>query len=173
MKNFSFNDVREALMLILGQWLPIGQTVFRTVVQHVPSPLELNTDRAMKLLFPLNSVLDSYPLETLKISEDFVKCSSQSDNIVLYISKMIPITMKQLPEYNAQCRAANTSCNLPDKFNRTLTLGKEPLKSVQHEQESQCINKDKFVAFARIYSGTLTKGKTLYIITPKHDPRNE
>lgn len=28
-----------------------------------------------------------------------------------------------------------------------------------------------FIAFARVYSGTLRKGAKIYVLTPKHDPR--
>lgn len=34
-----------------------------------------------------------------------------------------------------------------------------------------CANDEVFIAFARVYSGTLRKGAKIYVLTPKHDPR--
>jgi translation elongation factor EF-G len=38
----------------------------------------------------------------------------------------------------------------------------------EHEQS----NEDVFIAFARVFSGTIKKGQELYVLGPKHDPRS-
>ena len=47
----------------------------------------------------------------------------------------------------------------------------------EHEQENiaEASNKDEkheFLAFARVFSGTLKKGQTLFILSPKHSPED-
>lgn len=39
------------------------------------------------------------------------------------------------------------------------------------EDDVDCANDEVFIAFARVYSGTLRKGAKIYVLTPKHDPR--
>ncbi len=46
----------------------------------------------------------------------------------------------------------------------------------EHEQENiaEIVREEKheFLAFARVFSGTLRKGQTLYILSPKHNPED-
>lgn len=37
--------------------------------------------------------------------------------------------------------------------------------------ESKQVPKNHVLAFARVYSGTIKKGQRLYVLGPKHDPR--
>ena len=51
-------------------------------------------------------------------------------------------------------------------------------KPTNNEQEQENIaeivreEKHEFLAFARVFSGTLRKGQTLYILSPKHNPED-
>jgi hypothetical protein len=40
------------------------------------------------------------------------------------------------------------------------------------EQEEQEQNDDVFIAFARVFSGTIKKGQELYVLGPKHEPQS-
>lgn len=53
--------------------------------------------------------------------------------------------------------------------NGQLESKKEIEQPVQ-EQENE--NDIEFLAFARVYSGTLKKDSTLFILSPKHNPEN-
>lgn len=53
---------------------------------------------------------------------------------------------------------------LTTKNDDNVNSGKE---NDEIEKEDQV-----FIAFARIFSGTLRKGMKLFILSPKHDPRN-
>lgn len=173
----SVNDPRELIMLLLGQWLPVSRTVFRMVSQHVPSPLEMSDDRAQKLLFPMNAVLESYPMETLKVKENIVKCNKDSEDIVIYVSKMVPINVDQLRHKSLPSTNRSFSTNVINQLRTKLDISerenrKESELLAYGEESGNDVNTTRFVAFARIYSGTLSKGQTLYYVTPKHDPRN-
>lgn len=45
---------------------------------------------------------------------------------------------------------------------------KEPEEKPPVEEENQHL----FLAFARVFSGTLRKGQELFILSPKHDPHD-
>ena len=38
------------------------------------------------------------------------------------------------------------------------------------EEERRSMEETAFIAFARVYSGTLRPGKEVYVLGPKHDP---
>lgn len=40
------------------------------------------------------------------------------------------------------------------------------------EQEEQEQSDDVFIAFARVFSGTIKKGQELYVLGPKHEPQS-
>ena len=46
----------------------------------------------------------------------------------------------------------------------------EKKEEVQEEVEEE---KETFIAFARVFSGTLRKGAKLYILGPKYDPTSK
>lgn len=38
------------------------------------------------------------------------------------------------------------------------------------DQAKEDLEKDVFIAFARVYSGTVKPGQTVYVLGPKHEP---
>lgn len=64
---------------------------------------------------------------------------------------------------------------LIDKQNATTCNGtKETVLShsveTNEQSEDTAPTQPHFVAFARVFSGTLRKGQTLFVLGPKHDP---
>lgn len=62
----------------------------------------------------------------------------------------------------------------PNKTSESVNLMKandavEAEKTGEEDAEEEA-NDDLFIAFARVYSGTLKKGAKLFALTPKHDP---
>jgi len=47
-------------------------------------------------------------------------------------------------------------------------------KKEETKKEEQVQSEDDlvFVAFARVFSGTVKKGQSLYVLAPKHDPKD-
>ena len=48
----------------------------------------------------------------------------------------------------------------------------EEKKSQEPVLEAEEQNKHEFFTFARVFSGTLRKGQTLFILSPKHNPQD-
>ncbi|XP_020715018.1 elongation factor-like GTPase 1 isoform X3 [Ceratitis capitata] len=195
-------DPKAQIKTVLGQWLPIDRTVLEMVVRHVPAPNVISDERAERLLFPQNVELSSYSKETLVLKDDFKNCNSDSTNVIVYVSKMLPVHVSQLPQ-NKQKRLTEDELRAKREEVRrrieerrqaaektemeNLTEGVEELNvaevsvvasdQLENQTESKPEEVEKsdyvFVAFARIFSGTLKPGMRLYNLTPKHDPRNK
>lgn len=67
---------------------------------------------------------------------------------------------EQARQRHAEMRSANASVE-----NET------PLREQENKAEQTTKAKTHFMAFARVYSGTIRKGQQLYVLGPKHDPR--
>ena len=122
--------------------------------------------------------------------------SEEEDPVIVFVSKMFPVPRDQLPEnrpkpVSAEEMAARREAarkRIEERKNQTqeslnnpelmtqlseekmsaLKLGNETASEVQEETSK---DKTAFVAFARVFSGTLKPGKELYVLGPKYDPQ--
>ncbi|XP_055844530.1 elongation factor-like GTPase 1 [Episyrphus balteatus] len=195
-RDLKMGDAKSQIKAVLGQWLPVDKSVLHMVVQHIPEPNVISDERAERLLFPSNIELTSYPPETLAIKEEFKKCDAKSENVVAFVSKMTSYHVSQLPE-NKPKRMTEQEMQERREIIRQkiqerkllaeqaalegITTGVEKLTTESSSTEIKTqdppiepIEKKEFVfvAFARVFSGTLRTGQKLFVLAPKHDPRN-
>ncbi|XP_061397973.1 elongation factor-like GTPase 1 [Musca vetustissima] len=201
-------DPKAQIKTVLGQWLPIDRTILEMVVKHVPPPNTISDERAQRLLYPENADISTYPPESLALKEDLKQCKSDSENIIVFVSKMTPVHVQSLPqnkpkrltEQELQTRRDEVRKRIEERKQlaaaqqesvENITTGVEQMtteekKIAQQEadkaEEEKRLEEEKleeekqefvFIAFARIFSGTLRKGMKLYNLAPKHDPRKE
>ncbi|SPP87098.1 elongation factor-like GTPase 1 [Drosophila guanche] len=192
-RDLRLTDPKLQIKAVLGQWLPIDSSVLHMVVQHVPPPHHISEERAQRLLYPANIQLSSLPAETLKLKESFTTCDAGSDNVIAFVSKMTPVHVSQLPQnrpkrmtdQELQTRRDEVRRRIEERKQQSeqteldrITAGVEQLSSREEniptepepEPEPER-NEFVFVAFARVFSGTLRRGMELFNLSPKHDPR--
>lgn len=144
-------DIRIPIRNLLSQWLPMEKSLLELVVNNVPNPRMIPETKAEKLLCSRMEDFHSFPEQTQKLSKDILKCDASSETLIVFISKMFPVDKKSLPQ------------NVVESFSR-MTL-------MEDSEEAESCD-EAFLAFARVYSGTLKRGDKVYVIGPKHDPRN-
>ncbi|XP_037933332.1 elongation factor-like GTPase 1 [Teleopsis dalmanni] len=194
-RDLRLGEPKAQIKTVLGQWLPVDRTVLEMVIKHIPPPNDISDERAQRLLYPENADLSTYSPETLALKEDFKCCDDKSENVIAFVSKMFPVHIAQLPqnkpkrftEDELQARRDEVRKRIEERKKlaaqtelESLTTGVEKLnvetKEVEEEISSLCeADKENFVfiAFARVFSGTIKRGMKLYNLTPKHDPRNK
>jgi len=59
---------------------------------------------------------------------------------------------------------------VPITDNQLVTFGDQTKTDKQDEQEQS--NEHVFIAFARVFSGTIKRGQELYVLGPKHEPQS-
>lgn len=192
-RDLRVTDPKLQIKTVLGQWLPIDRSVLEMVVKHVPPPHCISEERAQRLLYPANVELKSLPPQTLALKESFKCCNAQSENVIAFVSKMSPIHVTQLPQNRPKRLTDQELQQRRDEVRRRieerklqseqteldkLTEGVEQLSTRTDTVEvaPEAIaeverNEYEFIAFARVFSGTLRRGMQLYNLTPKHDPR--
>ena len=143
---------------------------------------------------------NTLPKETQILKNDFMKCQSQNAPVIAFVSKMFPVEKKHLPENRpkpitpeemakkreeARKRHAE-KMHQSDKDkeieSNAIPLSADDLKSLNnpiarekvngHNDKNETLMEDEtaFVAFARVFSGTLKPGQKLFVIGPKYDP---
>ncbi len=150
------------------------------VCKKLPSPLELPEAKVERLMTTASGNFSSLPAECQKLKAAFLSCSSGEDApVIIFVSKMFAIETKSLPENRPKVLTAEEIAErrqqVKEKIAQRLTVT-ESTESVEAQSPSKIEGtpvpdaEDTFIAFARIYSGTLKKGKRLFVLGPRHDP---
>ncbi|KAF4626187.1 hypothetical protein G7Y89_g11978 [Cudoniella acicularis] len=179
-------DPRAILTTLFSAWLPLSTALLVSVIESLPSPPVAQEGRLPALIddSPGASHVDPVLREAMIKSK-----SSESDPVVAYVSKMVSIPESELPENKrrggtlspeearelgrkkraeiAKARALedggeNSVNGLSDTF-RESTIEESSAQEKQADSEH-------LIGFARIYSGTLSVGDSVYVIPPKFSP---
>jgi ribosome assembly protein 1 len=175
-------DSRNLLMSIFSQWLPLAPSTFRAIVEKIPAPPAAQATRVPKMLHP--NVGHSHEIlePTNKLERDLYTAADEDDSFrVAYISKMFAVKSDELPENQRRqltaedMRArAKVAKDERDRRSKEVADGIEPTpskveKEVEKEQTEEQKNRETLMGFARLYSGTIHVGQTLYAILPKYN----
>lgn len=138
-----------------------------------------------------NRKFSALPQASQGLKSAFLNCSSQNDApIIVFVSKMFAVDANTLPENRpkpltheemisrreqARQKVAEklAKVNLNDEVTN-LEAGENEEKDdndnsiVKVSTENE--NKHNFIAFARVYSGTIKRNSTVFVLGPKHDP---
>lgn len=188
-------DARQQLAAVFSQWLPLAAAVLDAVCKKLPSPRDLGADRTERLMCSRTRRFSALPPETRQLKPAFLACSSSDEaEVIVFISKMFPVSKKTLPEFRPKpitaeemaARREAARARLKDKRReegealaaedqlagmRLGAEGKEAAAAAAADEEAAAEGDDTaFVAFARVYSGTVRPGQTLYVLGPKYDP---
>lgn len=189
-------DPKIHIQAIFSQWLPIERTVLEMVVRLCPHPGSINSEKATQLMCSLNQRFDSLPTQTQVLRNEFMNSDANSNTVIVFISKMISVDKSILPENRPKPLTREEIENRREMFKLKLQQRSEELDAKMAgvslddgnatKSESSTIVDEKkstevevkeeeshtFIAFARVYSGTLKKNMKIYALTPKHDPNS-
>ncbi|XP_015254716.1 PREDICTED: elongation factor Tu GTP-binding domain-containing protein 1 [Cyprinodon variegatus] len=188
-RDLRHSDPKVLLHAICSQWLPVSNAVLSMVCEKLPSPLEMAAERVEKLMSVGTRPFESLPERTQELKTAFLRCSSgTNDPVIIFVSKMFAVDIKALPQHRprplsqeqiaqrrdvARQRHAEKRLEgaaLPDGPPVEAKTPSLPPKDTKEEEEEEEQQREVFVAFARIYSGTVKKGQRLFILGPKYDP---
>lgn len=182
-------DSRNLLLAIFAQWLPLAPSTFRAVIDQVPAPPAAQAARVPRLLHPDlgHSAANIEP--TNKLERDLY-CGAEDDERyrVAYVSKMFAVKQADLPQnqrkqltaedMRARAKAAkeardrkaqaaeNGGDSSADASKEVAPNGKEAKAEEDKEVDP---NAETLIGFARLYSGTIRLGQTLYAVLPKYN----
>lgn len=99
-RDFSHSDPKVLLSAICRQWLPVSSAVLAMVCEKLPSPLDMTSERAEKLLSLGTRQFHSLPEKTQELKEAFIRCSSEDNSpTIIFVSKMFAVDASTLPQF--------------------------------------------------------------------------
>ncbi|KAI0199559.1 P-loop containing nucleoside triphosphate hydrolase protein [Astrocystis sublimbata] len=180
-------DPRLLMTTVFSSWLPLSTALLVSVIESLPSPKAAQAERLPDLLAdsPGSDHIDPLVKDAMVTFK-----SSKSDPVVAYVSKMVSIPESELPENKRKPgqlsadEAREIARRKRAEFARAQQAESGPISDLNTTIEN--ISLDDFVppaeekqaevehlvGFARIYSGTLSVGDTLYVLAPKFSPTN-
>ncbi|KAL7627152.1 Cytoplasmic GTPase/eEF2-like protein (ribosomal biogenesis) [Parahypoxylon ruwenzoriense] len=178
-------DTRLLLTTVFSSWLPLSTALLVSVVESLPSPKVAQAERLPEMLedSPGSDYIDPLVKDAMVNFK-----TSNSDPVVAYVSKVVSIPESELPENKrrtgqlsadearemarrkraefARARAAET--NGMDDL--TTALESTTLDDFVPDLEEKQVDPEHLIGFARMYSGTLSVGDSLYVLSPKFSP---
>jgi len=181
-------DPRPILTALFAAWLPLSTAVLVSVIEHLPSPPVAQADR-------LPAMLDASPGadhvdSTIRQAMVGFK-TSKTDPVVAYVSKMVAIPESELPENKrrgggtlsaeeardmarrkraeiakAQAAANDDVTSGVNGILSGISIDDDHVNGIDEQKDDP----EHLIGFARLYSGTLSVGDSVYVLPPKFSP---
>ena len=186
-------DSRAIMTTVFTAWLPLSTAVLVSVIEHLPAPPAAQASRLPALIDASPGANHVAPM----VREAMVNTqSSKDDPVVAYVSKMVAVPASEMPQNKrrgggamtgeeardlarkkrAEFEKAQVATNgeaLNDSLNGiTEALGESSLADANDEKPTIEAEGDPehLIGFARLYSGSLSVGDSIYVLPPKFSP---
>ena len=185
-------DTRAVMTTVFAAWLPLSTAILVSTIEYLPSPPTAQLNRLPALLdaSPGASCIDS------EIRDAVVRFkSSKTDPVVAFVSKMVAVPESELPENKRKGGASMTGEEARDLARKKRAelerirgamntdaeneangiaeaLDSAELTDPTSSVTAQVEDAEHLIGFARIYSGTLSVGDSIYVLPPKFSPAN-
>jgi ribosome assembly protein 1 len=182
-------DPRAILTALFAAWLPLSTALLVSVIESLPAPPAAQAAR-LPALIEASPGADHVDLSVRDAMVQFK--STKSDPVVAYVSKMVSIPESELPENKRRGGGALSPDEARElarrkraEIARAQALEEDGPKDQSHgiadALESTTINDaltddekspdpEHLIGFARIYSGILSVGDSIYVLPPKFSP---
>lgn len=184
-------DPRAILTTVLAAWLPLSTAVLVSAIEYLPAPPAAQSERLPGLIdtSPGAKYVD-HAIRDAMINFE----SSEDDPVVAFVSKMVAIPLSELPENRRRggsslsgdearemtrqkraeiARAAFDADTSKGVDGVSEALGKAEIDDISNDadlKQEPVLDAEQLIGFARIYSGTISVGDSVYVLPPKFSP---
>lgn len=172
-------------------WLPLSTAVLVSVVEYLPSPRAAQAERLPRMIegSPGSNFVDK------KVRDAMVDLKmGPNDPVVAYVSKMVAVPESELTSSKSRGGGGSMTADeareiarrkrdeiaklqaeanegQPDDFSRvTSAFERTSLITEVVDAPEEKEDPEHLIGFARLYSGTLSVGDSIYVLPPKFSP---
>ncbi|KAI9715304.1 MAG: Cytoplasmic GTPase/eEF2-like protein (ribosomal biogenesis) [Chrysothrix sp. TS-e1954] len=186
-------DPRAVLTSLFAAWIPLSTAVLVSIIEQLPSPASAQAKRMPGLLdaSPGASSIE----ETVRRAMQGLE-GSRNDPQVAFVSKMVAVSTKSLPQNKTRLGAMLTPdearelgrkkraeiaraqavangerpdlAELRDSLSDTDIGGGNEFSQTGSSEDKA--DEETLIGFARLFSGTLEVGDEVYVLSPKFSP---
>jgi ribosome assembly protein 1 len=187
-------DPRAIMTTLFAAWLPLSTAILVSTIEHLPAPPAAQASRLPALIDASPGAKHVDPI----IQDAMINIKpTKDDPVVAYVSKMVAVRESEMPhnkpkgggaltgeeardlarkkraEFEKAQAALNGEAPNEDLNGITEALGESSLNGMNgsttvdedHEEDPEHL-----IGFARLYSGTLSVGDSVYVLPPKFSP---
>lgn len=186
-------DPRAIMTTVFSAWLPLSTAVLVSVIEHLPAPPAAQASRLPALIDASPGAKYVDPI----IREAMVNTKpGEDDPVVAYVSKMVAVPASEMPQNKRKAGSAMTGEEARDlarkkraEFERaqpamngdamngdlseiTQALGESSVTDAHGDNATDEAegSPEHLIGFARLYSGSLSVGDSVYVLPPKFSP---
>jgi ribosome assembly protein 1 len=173
-RDLKSKDTRHLLSLIFNQWLSLSTCVVQAVIDIIPAPPIAQATRIPKMLYP--DLYETTLQPKNKLEEDLYASKFAPEACVIaYVSKMFAVNANDLPENkkkplttdemrmkSREAREAREAEPIANELSTLSIVDDAP-------DDAPDPNKEVLLGFARLYSGTIRVGSSVYAVLPKYN----
>ena len=182
-------DSHAIMTALFLAWLPLSTAILVSVIEYLPAPPQAQAERLPALIdsSPGATSVDPLVRDAMTDTKPF-----DDDPVVAFVSKMVSVPESELPQNKRKTGATLTSeeardlarkkrnelakaqaargepDDLMDDLNNAI--GATSINSGINGNETQSAEIEHLIGFARIYSGVLSVGDSIYVLPPKFTP---
>ncbi|KAI9375246.1 P-loop containing nucleoside triphosphate hydrolase protein [Aspergillus egyptiacus] len=185
-------DPRNIMTTLFSSWLPLSTALLVSVIEYLPSPKAAQASRLPPMIG--ESPGSKYVDDRVKNAMIEFK-TGPGEPVVAYVSKMAAIPESELSSSKKKSGGsmsadearelarrkreeiakmqAEASMNQGDDFSRvTSAFERFTVEDTQEIDNGPKEDPEHLIGFARLYSGTLSVGDSVYVLPPKFSPEN-
>jgi len=183
-RELKYTEAKGPLQTLFSYWLPLGRNLMDVIVDILPNPSEMTTEKVEYLMCSKLKAFKSLPQDTQRLKQNFLECdSNESKPVIVFISKMFAadkesicakkqLTLEEIAQKREQIRLRKLEEASGVVISNTANTSLDAEKTEENKVEEVEEKAFEFLAFARVFSGTLKKGQTLFVLSPKHNPED-
>ncbi|CAM9908533.1 unnamed protein product, partial [Phaeothamnion confervicola] len=185
-RELKHSDGRAILQSVMRRWLPVAESLLRMVVEHGPSPLQAQAHR-LEALWPgadvdaiaaaaaaaaAAAIADAAAVQDnaeamASVQEAVASCDTSPEApVVVFVSKMVAVKRSELLDRNGRPWISSSAMANGGESG----TGGGATAASENGGGSGMGQELAFVAFARIFSGTLRPNTRLHVLGPKYHP---
>ncbi|KAL4887294.1 P-loop containing nucleoside triphosphate hydrolase protein [Aspergillus karnatakaensis] len=186
-------DPKNIMTTLFSQWLPLSTALLVSVIEYLPSPKAAQASR----LPPMIEESPGSKFVETRVKEAMIEFKTGSEEpVVAYVSKMAAIPESELSSSKKKSGTgmsadearelarkkreeiarmqAEASNNEEDDFSRVTSAFEQftVADTKQEPENEQPEDPEHLIGFARLYSGTLSVGDSVYVLPPKFSPEH-
>ena len=184
-------DTRAVMTALFSAWLPLSTAVLVSVIEYLPAPPQAQAERLPAIIETSPGAAYVDPL----IRDAMVDMKSFDDDpVVAFVSKMVSVPESDLPQNRRKLGTSMTSEEARDLARKkraefakaqaknnelansvdslTSAIESSQIEDANGMEEGQIAEREHLIGFARIYSGVISVGDSVYVLPPKFSPAN-
>ncbi|KAL2048211.1 hypothetical protein N7G274_000122 [Stereocaulon virgatum] len=187
-------DARAIMTTLFAAWLPLSTAILVSTIEHLPAPPAAQASRLPALIDASPGAKHVDPV----IRDAMINLKTTKDDpVVAYVSKMVAVPESEMPhnkrkagdalsgeeardlarkkraEFEKAQAAVNGEAPNGNPDGITEALGESNLNGMNGSttaDEDYEEDPEQLIGFARLYSGTLSVGDSVYVLPPKFSP---